>query len=51
MNPGRDGAAVQGTATLMVRMLQFGDSMFPIGGFSFSNRKILPRLESDFTKP
>ena len=22
-----------------------------IGGFSFSNRKILPRLESDFTKP
>ena len=24
------------TAALLARMLQFGDSMFPIGGFSFS---------------
>ena len=30
------GAAMPGTALLLARMLQFGDSMFPIGGFSFS---------------
>ena len=31
-----DGAAPPLTATQLARMLQFGDSMFPIGGFSFS---------------
>ena len=31
-----DGAQVAVTATHLARMLQFGDSMFPIGGFSFS---------------
>ena len=29
-------AGAPGTAALLARMLQFGDSMFPIGGFSFS---------------
>jgi urease accessory protein len=33
---GNDGAGAPGSATLFARMLQFGDSMFPIGGFSFS---------------
>ena len=36
MNARDDGAAVPVTATHLARMLQFGDSMFPIGGFSFS---------------
>ena len=31
-----DAAAPPGTATGLARMLQFGDSVFPIGGFSFS---------------
>jgi len=30
------GAAVPGTVSRLARMLQFGDSMFPIGGFAFS---------------
>ncbi len=33
---GNDGVGAPGSATLFARMLQFGDSMFPIGGFSFS---------------
>ena len=36
MNIHDDGTSVSVTATLLARMLQFGDSMFPIGGFSFS---------------
>ena len=36
MMPDADGAAPKGTATRLARMLQFGDSVFPIGGFSFS---------------
>lgn len=36
MTAGDHGAAVPGTASRLVRMLQFGDSMFPIGGFAFS---------------
>jgi urease accessory protein len=32
---GNDGVSPAG-ATIFARMLQFGDSMFPIGGFSFS---------------
>ena len=36
MTSGDDGAALPVTATCLVRMLQFGDSMFPIGGFAFS---------------
>src|SRR5664279_4394923 len=36
MNARDDGAALPVTATHLARMLQFGDSMFPIGGFSFS---------------
>jgi urease accessory protein len=32
-----DGAGPRGSATFLARMLQFGDSMFPIGGFSFSS--------------
>jgi urease accessory protein len=36
MNAHVDGALVPVTATHLARMLQFGDSMFPIGGFSFS---------------
>jgi urease accessory protein len=31
-----DAAAVPGTAAPLARALQFGDSMFPIGGFAFS---------------
>jgi urease accessory protein len=31
-----DGAAPPVTATHLARMLQFGDSVFPIGGFAFS---------------
>ena len=31
------GAAVPGAALHLARMLQFGDSMFPIGGFAFSS--------------
>jgi urease accessory protein len=31
-----DGTGAQGGAVFIARMLQFGDSMFPIGGFSFS---------------
>ena len=33
---GNDGAAVADTSARVARMLQFGDSMFPIGGFAFS---------------
>jgi urease accessory protein len=36
MKASADGAAPPVTATHLARMLQFGDSMFPIGGFSFS---------------
>jgi urease accessory protein len=36
MMAGTDGAAAPDTAARFARMLQFGDSMFPIGGFSFS---------------
>jgi urease accessory protein len=36
MTAGDDTAAVPGTAARLARMLQFGDSMFPIGGFAFS---------------
>ena len=36
MNAGNDGAALPVTATRLARMLQFGDSVFPIGGFAFS---------------
>jgi urease accessory protein len=35
--PGTDSVSAPGSATLFARMLQFGDSMFPIGGFSFSS--------------
>ena len=31
-----DDAGVEGAAVGLARLLQFGDSMFPIGGFSFS---------------
>ena len=31
-----DAADAPGSAAFLARMLQFGDSMFPIGGFSFS---------------
>jgi len=33
---GNDFAGAPGSATLFARMLQFGDSVVPIGGFSFS---------------
>ena len=33
---GNDGAAGADTAARFARMLQFGDSVFPIGGFAFS---------------
>ena len=36
MNAGDDGAALPVTATHLARMLQFGVSVFPIGGFAFS---------------
>ena len=36
MTSAERGAAVPVTATNLARMLQFGDSMFPIGGFAFS---------------
>ena len=36
MNAGDSSAAVPGTAVRLARMLQFGDSVFPIGGFAFS---------------
>jgi urease accessory protein len=36
MNPCDDGAVPPVTATRLARTLQFGDSMLPIGGFSFS---------------
>jgi len=36
MNARDDGAALPVTATHLARMLQFGDSVFPIGGFAFS---------------
>ncbi len=36
MSATAQGAAVGVTATHLARMLQFGDSMFPIGGFAFS---------------
>jgi urease accessory protein len=36
MSGGDHGAAAPATAARLVRMLQFGDSMFPIGGFAFS---------------
>jgi urease accessory protein len=34
---GADGAIPPVTATCLARLLQFGDSMFPIGGFAFSS--------------
>ena len=34
---GNDGPGSAGSASHFARMLQFGDSMFPIGGFSFSS--------------
>jgi urease accessory protein len=37
MIQGADGAASPVTATGLARLLQFGDSMFPIGGFAFSS--------------
>jgi len=36
MNTNDHGDAVPGTAAPLARALQFGDSMFPIGGFAFS---------------
>jgi urease accessory protein len=36
MTPGDQGAAAPATTASLARMLQFGDSMFPIGGFAFS---------------
>jgi len=33
---GNDGVEAPNSAVFLARMLQFGDSMFPIGGFSFS---------------
>jgi urease accessory protein len=36
MTAGDDRDAVPGTASSLARMLQFGDSMFPIGAFAFS---------------
>jgi urease accessory protein len=36
MTMGNDGVEAPKTAAFLARMLQFGDSMFPIGGFSFS---------------
>ena len=36
MNARVDGTALPVTATHLARMLQFGDSVFPIGGFAFS---------------
>jgi urease accessory protein len=36
MTSGVDGAALPVTAKHLARMLQFGDSVFPIGGFAFS---------------
>ena len=33
---GNNGVVAPGSAAFFARMLQFGDSMFPIGGFSFS---------------
>ena len=36
MRAGDEGAATPVTATSLARMLQFGDSMFPVGGFAFS---------------
>jgi urease accessory protein len=36
MRPGDDGAAPPVNAVHLARMLQFGDSVFPIGGFAFS---------------
>ena len=37
MSTHADGTLVPVTATQLARMLQFGDSMLPIGGFSFSS--------------
>src|SRR5262249_48417493 len=34
---GDDGVEAPSGTALLARMLQFGDSMFPIGGFSFSS--------------
>jgi urease accessory protein len=36
MSAGDHGAAAPAAAASLARMLQFGDSMFPIGGFAFS---------------
>jgi urease accessory protein len=36
MTAAADGAAAPDAAARLARMLQFGDSMFPIGGFAFS---------------
>ena len=36
MTAENNGAETPGAAAPFARMLQFGDSMFPIGGFSFS---------------
>lgn len=46
MNAHADGAPVPVTATHLARLLQFGDSMLPIGGFSFSGE----RMESAIQK-
>ena len=36
MTAGDDGGTGPAAAAGLARMLQFGDSMFPIGGFAFS---------------
>lgn len=36
MNTGPEGDTVTSNATLLARVLQFGDSVLPIGGFAFS---------------
>ena len=54
MNAHDDGALVPVTATHLARMLQFGDSMFPIGGFSFSGgleSAIQQRVVTDIVEP
>jgi urease accessory protein len=37
MTVGDDSVEAPSSTALLARMLQFGDSMFPIGGFSFSS--------------
>ena len=36
MTAGAEAVAAPNTAVRLARMLQFGDSMFPIGSFAFS---------------